>query len=146
VARVLLTLFLLLPAWPAAWARSSQSPEAKSERQPPAKAQPKPGDDLKEEDTTLTNKEYVFNPLQATNEIRVGKFYMKRGSFKAAAGRFEEALQWNPQEVEACTLLGEAREKLKDRKAARAAYEKCLGLGPDEKLAADLQRRLKRLD
>lgn len=131
----------VLPAW------QQKQKESKSEAPPPpAKKEPKPGDDLKEEDTTLTNKEYVFNPLQASNEVKVGKFYMKRGSFKAAAGRFEEALAWNPQDVEACTLLGEAREKLKDTKAARAAYEKCLGLGPDDKTAEELKRRIKKLD
>jgi tetratricopeptide (TPR) repeat protein len=127
-------------------AQSSEEKRPARQAPPPART-PQPGDDLKEEDTSLTaSKEYVFNPIQSAQELKVGKFYMKRGSFKAAAGRFEEALQWNPQDLEACTLLGEAREKLKDRKAARAAYEKCLALDPDQKLTAELKNRLKRLN
>lgn len=146
VARVFLAL--ILAAWAASWLPAQESkpkPEKSEKAGPPPKKEPQPGDDLKEEDTTITNKEYVFNPLQASAEVKVGKFYMKRNSFKAAAGRFEEALAWNPQDVEACTLLGEAREKLKDFKAARAVYEKCLGMEPDARTAEDLKRRLKKL-
>lgn len=129
MTRAFLALILLLGA-------AAQSP-------PPG---PKPGEDLPEEDETLTKpKEYVFNPVQAAQELKVGKFYFKKGSFKAAAGRFEEALSWNPQELEACMLLGEAREKLKEFKAAREAYEKCLKMSPDDKSAGDLKRRLKKL-
>ena len=67
---------------------------------------------------------------------------MKKGSFKAAAGRFEEATKWNPQLAEAYLLLGEAREKLKDTKAAKAAYEKYLELSPQAKDAAEIRKRV----
>ncbi|MCX7602884.1 MAG: tetratricopeptide repeat protein, partial [Bryobacteraceae bacterium] len=68
-----------------------------------------------------------------------------RDSWKAAAGRFEEATKWNPQSAEAWRLLGEAREKLKDLAAARAAYEKFLELAGDSRDAADVRRRLSKL-
>ena len=48
-----------------------------------------------EEDKSIAVKEYAFNPLQAQKEIRTGNYYFKKGAFRAAAGRFEEATKWN---------------------------------------------------
>lgn len=128
VARVFLMLVLMgLPL-------CAQKPEEKP--QPPQHAEPA------EEDVTAAPREYEFNPIQAENEIKVGRFHMKRGNFKGAAGRFEEAAKWNPQSAEAYRLLGEAREKLKDAKAARAAYEKYLEMAPEAKDAADVRKRV----
>src|SRR6516162_8006361 len=81
-----------------------------------------------EEDKSIAVKEYAFNPLQAQKEIRTGNYYFKKGSFRAAAGRFEEATKWNDGEPEAWLRLGEAEEKLKDHKAAYTAYSKYLSL------------------
>src|SRR3954447_19381897 len=75
-----------------------------------------------EEDKSIAVKEYAFNPLQAQKEIRTGNYYFKKGSFRAAAGRFEEATRWNDGDPEAWMRLGEAEEKLKDRQAAFKAY------------------------
>ncbi|HET8546660.1 MAG TPA: tetratricopeptide repeat protein [Bryobacteraceae bacterium] len=87
--------------------------------------------------------EYTLNPLQADKELTIGKFYFRRGSFKAAARRFEEATKWNPGLAEAYLRLGEAQLKLKDAKAARAAFEKFLELEPDGKNAANVRKRLR---
>jgi tetratricopeptide (TPR) repeat protein len=95
-----------------------------------------------EEDESLKPKEYTFNPLQAEQEMKVGGFYFKRGSFRAAALRFEEATKWNPALAEAWRRLGEAREKLKDTDGATAAYRKFLEVEPDGKLAANVKRKL----
>lgn len=110
--------------------------------QPPSAPPPA---EPEEEDVTAKERTYEFNPIQAENEIRVGRFYMRRGRWKAAAGRFEEAAKWNPQAAEAYLLLGQAREKLKDAAAARAAYEKFLELSPESKDAAGVRRRLAKL-
>ncbi len=107
--------------------------------QPPAPAEPE------EEEPSLKPKEYDLNPIQAENEIRIGRYYMKKGSYRAAAGRFDEATKWNPASSEAFLMLGEARGKLKDSKGARAAYAKYLELAPDGKMAGDVKRRLAKL-
>jgi Tfp pilus assembly protein PilF len=130
VARAILPLLL-------AWALAFGA-------QPPPKPEQQPSEP-EEEDASLKPREYVFNPIQAANEVKIGLFYMKRKSYKAAAGRFEEALRWSPADVKACTLLGEAREKLRDKKGAKAAYEQCLTMSPDEKTAADLKERVRKL-
>lgn len=95
-----------------------------------------------EEDEGLAVKQYSFNPLQASKELQVGRFYMKKRNFRAAARRFEEATRWDGTNAEAYLLLGEAREKQKDPAAAREAYSKYLELAPDAKNAADVRRKL----
>ena len=97
-----------------------------------------------EEDVAIPPKDYVFNPLQATKEVRIGNYYFKKGSFKAAAHRFEEALKWNPSLADAAFRLGESREKLKDKQGAQDAYKKYLEIDPDGKEAAAVKKKLAR--
>lgn len=113
---------------------------------PKEKAQQPPYAEPEEEDASAKpKKEYVFNPLQAETEIKTGKFYMKRGKWKAASMRFEEALLWNGQAAEAYLLLGEAREKMGESAAAKSAYEKYLQVAPDTKEAPEVKKRLGKL-
>src|SRR3954462_300157 len=79
-----------------------------------------------EEDKSLATHEYGFNPVQAKKEIGVGNQYFKKGSYRAAAGRFEEATKWNSGDGEAWLRLAEAQEKLRDKQVAKAAYTKYL--------------------
>lgn len=105
---------------------------------PPAEQEPP------EEDREIDRvPEYTLNPLQADKELNIGKFYFRRGSYKAAARRFEEAAKWNPGLAEAWLRLGEAQTKLKDPKAARTAWEKYLELAPDGKEASAVRKRLR---
>ena len=92
----------------------AQQPQQPVEQEPP------------EEDANLKPKEYTFNPLQANKELQVGIEYFRRRSYKAAAGRFREATNWNPNLAEAWLRLGEAEEKRKNRKDAKDAYAKYL--------------------
>jgi tetratricopeptide (TPR) repeat protein len=114
----------------------------------PVPAQPPPEpppDEPEEEDAAVKPREYSFNPLQAEQEVKVGRFYSRRGRHKAAAGRFEEATRWNPQLAEAWLLLGEAREKIKDPKGAVEAYRKYLELLPAAKNVNEVKQRIKKL-
>jgi len=98
-----------------------------------------------EEDTSISTKEYAFNPLQAKKEILVGNEYYKKGSYRAAVGRYTEATKWNSGEPEAWLRLGEAQEKLKDKKAAHDAYSKYLELAGDAKNAEEIRKKLEKL-
>lgn len=97
-----------------------------------------------EEDEVLTSKraDYEFNPLQAQKEIKIGGYYMKKGSYRAAAGRFLEATMWDPTSAEAFYKLGEAREKAGDRKGRSEAWAKFLELAPEDKRAAEVKKKL----
>lgn len=106
--------------------------------QAPAKEQAPP-----EEDETLQpKKDYAFNPLQAEKEVKTGQFYLKKGSYLAAANRFVEATKWNPGYAEAYFWWGEAEEKLKDKKAAREAWSKFVELAPADKRAEEVKKKL----
>ena len=111
-----------------------------------ALAQQKPPDppEPPEEEESSKPKEYSFNPLQASKELKIGQFYFKKGKYSAAANRFEEATKWDPTSAEAFLRLGEAREKLKDAAAAKAAYQKYLELAPDARNAAAIRKKIGR--
>ena len=98
-----------------------------------------------EEDEGLAPKVYSFNPLQADKEIRIGGFYFKKGSYKAAARRFEEATKWNPGLAEAWVRWGEALEKQRNKTGAREAYAKFVELAPDDKRSPEIRKKLEKL-
>ncbi len=106
---------------------------------PPAQQQPEPP----EEDVSLSpNREYAFNPIQAEKELKIGLFYAKKSSWKAATMRFREATRWNPGLPEAWLRLGECLERGKDKKGAREAFAKYLELEPEAKNAAEIKKKL----
>mgnify|MGYP003924073291 CR=1 FL=1 len=124
---------------------------AAAQQQPPAYQEPP-----EEDKGSARETEYAFNPLQAAREFRVGMFYWKKGSFKAAAGRFEEAVKWNPGYAEAWFRLAEARERLAREQtreaerealldAAAEAFKKYLELEPDGDRARTARRKLERM-
>ncbi len=128
--------FLLIAALLAAWPAVPAYPQAPHQDDPPEEQEPP------EEDESLRPKEYTFNPLQADKEMKIGAFYFKKSSFRAASGRFDEATKWNPGLAEAWRMLGEAREKMEDGPAAVTAYRKFLELAPDSKQAGAIKKKL----
>ena len=131
-SRALISAFWTVAAASAAFAQKPPAPPPPQEQEPP------------EEDESLKPKEYTFNPLQAGQDMKIGAFYYKKGNYKAAARRFTEATRWDPTSPEAYFRLAEAEEKLRDRKAARAAYAKYLELAPDGKEAEAVKKRMAR--
>lgn len=99
-----------------------------------------------EEDSAVGEKTYSFNPLQAQKEVQTGLYYYKKGSYRAAEGRFKEATLWNNGSDEAWLRLGEAEEKLRDKKAAREAYEKYVELASDQKDQKKVDEIKKKID
>jgi predicted TPR repeat methyltransferase len=113
---------------------------AKQDAAKPDEDQPPP-----DEDAAAAAKVYTFNPLQAQKEVRVGDYYFKKGSYRAAAQRYREATKWNAGYADAWLRLGEAAEKENDHKAAAEAYTKYLELQPDPKIAAEVKKKLEKL-
>jgi tetratricopeptide (TPR) repeat protein len=127
---ILLLAFAVVAGAQQASPKKDSKPAPQQEQAPP------------EEDESLVTKEYSFNPLQASKELRVGNYYFKKGNYRAAAHRFEEAAKWDGTLAEAYLRLGEAREKQHDRKAAAEAYAKYLEIAPDAKDAPEVKKRL----
>jgi tetratricopeptide (TPR) repeat protein len=124
-------------------AAGAQQPPARKENSPAPQQQQEQAPP--EEDESLVPKEYSFNPLQAAKELKVGNYYFKKGSYRAAAQRYNEATKWDGTLAEAYLRLGEAKEKQHDKKAAAEAYAKYLELAPDAKDAADVRKRLEKV-
>jgi len=110
------------------------------QRKPPVPQQQE--EEPPEEDASLKPREYTFNPLQAEKEMRVGNYYFHKGNYKAAANRFREAGKWDPNLADSWFRLGEAEERLHDKKAAKAAFAKYLEMAPDGKEAAAAKKKI----
>jgi tetratricopeptide (TPR) repeat protein len=122
------------------WAQAPKPPESKD---PKGKTQQDPKvEEPPEEDESLAPKVYSFNPLQAAKEVRIGDYYFKKKSYKAAASRYREATRWNANLAEAWLKLGETDEKLKDAAGARDAYAKYVALAPDSKESESVRKKL----
>lgn len=102
--------------------------------------------ELVDEDEDFAPRQvYAFNPVQARKELKVGNYYAKKGSHRAAARRYLEATRWDSNLAEAYWRLGQAREKLDEADEATAAYARFLALEPDGSRARQIRRRLERL-
>lgn len=99
-----------------------------------------------EDESFAAPREYAFNPVQAQKELKTARFYMKKGSHRAAALRAQEAIKWDDSLLEAYVLLGEAREKNTDPDGALKAYRQYLELTDEkDKERRNVQRRVDRL-
>ena len=101
---------------------------------------------VEEDEDIVAPPEYVFNPIQAEKDLKIGEFYAKKGNHRAAAGRYLEATKWNPGFAEAYWKLGRSREKLKQTPQALDAYRKYVELEPDGKLLCEARKRIAELE
>jgi tetratricopeptide (TPR) repeat protein len=104
--------------------------------QPPDEANPP------EEDESVAPKKYVLNPLESERNIKVGNYYWDKKNYRAALGRYLDATRYNPSSQEAFFKVGEAEKKLKNKEAAKTAFQKVIQLAPDSKLAQEAKRKL----
>ncbi len=95
-----------------------------------------------EEDEALAPEKFPLNPLESDRNIRVGNYYWHRGKYRAAATRYERATRYNPSSPEAFYKLGEAEEKLKNKDAARLAFQRVMQISPDSKLANEAKKKI----
>lgn len=80
----------------------------------------------------------VYDPKRATEDVRVGKFYLQTGYYKGAYDRFKDATAFDHENVEAVFYLAEAARKLNMAKEAEQNYQLYLAVvhdGPNVKAA-----------
>jgi tetratricopeptide (TPR) repeat protein len=135
---------VFLTAWLMACALAAQQQQPPPQKKNPPAARPEEVEPP-EEDESLLPEQCVLNPLEATRNISAGNFYFKKGNFRAAANRYKRATCWDPSSTEAFLRLAESAEKMKDRDAARDAYEKYLALAPDAKNSAEIKKKLAKI-
>lgn len=141
-------VLVFLPVWLCFSQSNNNSPQqnqSKIAQQPGSQQTPSDEAVPPEEDESVAPKVYPLDPLESDRNIRVGDFYMHQGKaagYRAALGRYEDATKYNPSSAEAFFKLGEAEEKLKNKDAARAAFERVIQLAPDSKLARESKKKL----
>lgn len=101
---------------------------------------------VEEDEDIVAPTEYVFNPIQAKKDLKVGDFYAKKGSHRAAVGRYLEATKWNPSFAEAYWKLGRSREKLDQPAEALEAYRKYIELDPNGDNARQARKRIAEIE
>ena len=99
-----------------------------------------------EDEDILKNTDYAFNPIQAEKELTIGDFYTRKGSHRAAAGRYLEATKWNPGYSEAYWKLARSQEKLNESAEALEAYQKYVELEPDGKQSKEARKKIADLE
>ncbi len=131
---------LLLGGPPIGADEAASAPEGFSER-------PEDRPELVDEDEEFNPRKqtYAFNPVQARNELKVGNHYFKKGSHKAAAGRYLEATRWDSNFGEAYWRLGLAREELGRSAEALEAYTNYLAVEPNGNRASQARARSAKL-
>jgi len=86
-----------------------------------------------------------YDPHQAEKDLEVGDFYYKRGNYKAATSRYQEALQLRPGSPLATFKLADAYEKHKELEQAAVYYSEYVRQYPDGAQVADARAALERL-
>jgi TolA-binding protein len=118
-------------------AQSAQPPQNQPKQQPPEEEEMPP-----EEDESVAPEKFPLDPLESDRNIKVGNYYWHKGNYRAALQRYERATRYNPSSADAFFKVGEAEEKLKNKDAAKAAFERVIQIAPDSKTAHEAKRKL----
>ena len=87
-----------------------------------------------------------WDPHKAAKDIEVGDFYFKRKNYRAALGRYQEALEYKPGDAVANFRLAQCFEKLDDSQQAVAHYHEYLKILPEGPLSVDAHKALDKLE
>jgi tetratricopeptide (TPR) repeat protein len=87
----------------------------------------------------------AWDPHKAAKDVEVGDFYFKKKNYRAALGRYKEALVYKPNDAVANFRLAECQEKMGNPAEALTQYQEYLKILPHGPLSADAQKALERL-
>jgi TolA-binding protein len=73
----------------------------------------------------------IYDPKRATEDVRVGKFYLQTGDLKGAYDRFKDATGYDHENIEAVFWLAEAARKMHHPDEALQNYTLYLDAVPD---------------
>jgi len=87
----------------------------------------------------------TWDPHKAAKDVEVGDFYFKKKNYRAAEGRYREALRYKDNDAVATIRLAVCLEKLGILDDARAEYESYLKILPHGPQAPEAQKAIDRL-
>ena len=132
-------------------AGESSSQSTRIDLSPPkddAKDHPFSGSAISDADpdsTTGVQEFRAWDPHRAAKDVEVGDYYFKRKNYRAALDRYNEALQWKPDDAVANFRMGQCFEKMHQPDEARTHYEAYLKILPHGPLSEDAQKALSHL-
>jgi tetratricopeptide (TPR) repeat protein len=88
---------------------------------------------------------HSWDPHKAAKDVEVGDFYFKRKNYRAAEGRYREALRYKDNDAMATIRLAVCLEKLGILDDARAEYESYLKILPHGPQASEAEKAIERL-
>lgn len=86
-----------------------------------------------------------YDPHKAAKDIEVGEFYLKRKDYHVALDRFNEALQYKPNDALATFRLAQTQEKLGLNTQAVQNYSTYIKVFPEGPYVKEAQEALKRI-
>ncbi len=131
---------LVVLGWGSGGLRAQSAQPAQNK--PPSASQPAPVTNQIPDDGRR------YYPPGAVKCVEIGQFYMRRGNYRGALSRFEEARDTDPNYAPAYLGLGKVYEKLGLKQKSLDAYRKYLDELPSDKDATEArgaQRAIARL-
>jgi tetratricopeptide (TPR) repeat protein len=100
-----------------------------------------PGSDISD-----VTEMHTWNPHKAEKNIEVGEFYLKRKNYRAAEGRFREALEYKPGDAIATYRLAEVLDAQGQDAEAIKDYQEYLKIPSSGKFSPEAKKALERLE
>jgi tetratricopeptide (TPR) repeat protein len=97
-------------------------------------------------DESVPDKPKEYNPLLAQNNVKIGNFYLKRKNFAAAIQRFLEAIEYQPNLIEAYEALTSAYEKNGEISKAANICRDFISRNPESPKVVEFKSKLAKLE
>jgi tetratricopeptide (TPR) repeat protein len=88
---------------------------------------------------------HPYDPHKAEKNIEVGDYYYKMKNYRAAESRYQEALEYKPNDAEATYKLGVSQEIQGKTEEALDAYQGYLKILPDGPHAEEAKTAIERI-
>jgi tetratricopeptide (TPR) repeat protein len=128
-------------------ANESSSRESIIDLTPPPRTRPpfaQPEETVSEDGEVREFRPY--DPKRALKNLEVGEYYFKQKNFRAALSRFQEALEFKPNDAMARLWLGRTYEKMNQPDEAIASYQGYLKILPSGPAAPEAKQAINRLN
>jgi len=119
------------------------APKDDAKNHPNSSLNPPP--DTSPEEPSDVQEMHPWNPYRAVKDDEVGDFYFKRGNYKAALARYQDALDNKEGDAVANYQMARCYEKLGQPDEAVTHYKEYLKILPQGPYAKDARKALERL-